>query len=159
MKPTEKELLFCRFYCRLCNAREAAARAGYRDAEKTGEHLLSRPEILRQIRRQQQKLSREMLAAEAAAGLRRLAFGDISDAVRLTLEGEKELTPDRLASLDLFCVSEIKQSGNGGIEIKFFDRFKALERLLHLSETPENAPLAPLYQALLSAADESRQSI
>ena len=39
-----------------------------------------------------------------------------------------------LAKADLFNVSEIKRIKGGGVEIKFFDRQKALERLSDLND-------------------------
>lgn len=50
-------------------------------------------------------------------GYRRIAFGNISDAVKLILESDG----DRLDAekLDLFNVAEIKKPRGGGMEIKF----------------------------------------
>jgi hypothetical protein len=69
----------------------------------------------------------------ARSGLERLAFGNAGDA------------------LDLFCVSELK-STEKGIEIKFFDRLKALEALLALEADNESPGAALLYKALAASA-------
>lgn len=61
-------------------------------------------------------------------GLLDLAFGDISDAVSLLYLSDEEVL-ERLPKLNLFNVSEIKRPKTGGMEIKFFDRLKAIERL------------------------------
>ncbi len=61
-------------------------------------------------------------------GLSRLAFGEISDAVSLLYMSDEEALK-RLPELNLFNVSEIKRPKGGGMEIKFFDRLKACERL------------------------------
>ena len=37
-----------------------------------------------------------------------------------------------LENMDLFNISEIKKVKGGGVEIKFFDRIKALEKLENL---------------------------
>ena len=37
---------------------------------------------------------------------------------------------DKLKTMDLFSVAEIKRPKDGAMEIKFFDRLKALEKLL-----------------------------
>ena len=64
---------------------------------------------------------------EVVAGYRRLAFGAGNDALRLLFC--EEPTPEELASLDIFNVSDIKRPKNGGLEIRFFDRCEALLRL------------------------------
>ena len=54
-------------------------------------------------------------------GFERLAFGSVTDAVRLLFE---EGTTSSLEGMDLFNVSEIKRLKGGGMEIKFADRLK-----------------------------------
>ena len=67
-------------------------------------------------------------------GLKRLAFGNCSDAVYLVFADE--LPPsDVIQSLDLFNVSEIKRVKGGGVEVKLFDRLKALEKLFELENS------------------------
>ena len=61
-------------------------------------------------------------------GLLQLAFGDVSDAVRLLYMSDDEAL-ESLKKLNLFNVSEIKRPKGGGMEIKFFDRIKACEKL------------------------------
>lgn len=36
---------------------------------------------------------------------------------------------EKLKNMDLYCVSEIRRPKEGAMEIKFFDRLKALEKL------------------------------
>ena len=50
----------------------------------------------------------------------------------------EELTPAMLVSADLFNVSEIKRVKGGGVEIKFFDRQRALERLAELNDREQS---------------------
>ena len=69
----------------------------------------------------------------AKEGFRRLAFGSIKDAVRLLLS--EKVNPQVLKKMDLFSVSEIRKSKNGDIEIKFFDRMQALQKLSELEST------------------------
>ena len=76
-----------------------------------------------------------MSGETAKEGFRRLAFGSVKDAVRLLFCDE--VTPQKLRYMDLFSVSEIKRSKDGGIDIKFFDRMEALCRLSEL-ESAEN---------------------
>ena len=83
--------------------------------------------------------------AEALCGYRRIAFGNISDAVKLILESDG----DRLDAekLDLFNVAEIKKPRGGGMEIKFFDRLKALEKIEQLSLSESDKYSVSLYKA------------
>lgn len=109
------------------NAAVAARKAGYSgDFEQIGEELICRGEIadeLELLSRQREK----SLANMAAAGYQRLAFGSICDAVSLLYKSNP--TAQELADMDLFLVSEIKRPKDGSMEIKFFDRLKALEKL------------------------------
>lgn len=71
------------------------------------------------------------------AGLERLAFGNCNDAVVLAFADELPPT-DVISGLDLFNVSEIKRDKGGGVEIKFFDRLKAIEKLYEIENDFEN---------------------
>ena len=61
-------------------------------------------------------------------GLSQLAFGNVSDAVSLLYMSDEEAV-EKLSQLNLFNISEIKRPKGGGMEIKFFDRIKAFEKL------------------------------
>lgn len=65
-------------------------------------------------------------------GLNRIAFGAVNDAVKLVFDAEN-MTARDIMGMDLFNVSEIKISGKNVLEIKFFDRQKALEKLGELA--------------------------
>ena len=139
-----KEALFCEYYKILRSPREAAARAGYAFPERNGLRLLKKEAVLRQIR---ENLSPP---ADAVDGFCRIAFGSICDAVRLCLEGQ-ELSHKELERLDLYLISELKFNKNGTIEVKFFDRLKALERLCDISSRSDSSA-APFYEALAAGA-------
>ena len=49
--------------------------------------------------------------------------------------------------MDLFHISEIKRQKDGAIEIKFFDRLKALEKL-EKADLLNNEEANPFYKAL-----------
>lgn len=87
---------------------------------------------------------------EVREGLRRLAFGEIQDAVLLLFADEGEIL-NRLGELNLYNVSEIKRPKGGGMEIKFFDRIKALEKLREASDSAVSEPLS-FYRALEEGA-------
>ncbi|MBQ6570260.1 MAG: terminase small subunit [Clostridia bacterium] len=154
---TEKEKKFCLYYANTRNVREAAARAGYGVlSELTGMRLLAKSEIRDYIDKIEKSLPQENLAR---AGLERLAFGSISDAVKLIFCDTEKLDPDALDAMELYCVSEIKRPKGGGLEIKFFDRLKALEKLLGISDEQYDDTV-PFYKAVLEGAKNlySRQA-
>lgn len=153
MALEEKEKLFCLFFSQSRDARAAAAKAGYGlKARKHGIALLERKDIRKEIARLDK--CRQVKREEIIAGYRQLAFGNISDAVRLAYSDDKpQLGTEKL---DLFNVSEIKRSKGGGLEIKFFDRLKALEHLENLCSLNNNDHALPFYKALENSAAKLR---
>ncbi len=123
----EKEQNFCLNYVHTGNIKESAIKAGYiNNPEKFGTSLLFEPKINFEIERLYEE-KRKNLIYKACCGYERLAFGTISDVIKLLyLEDYSDV---QLENMDLFNVSEIKKIKGGGIEIKFFDRLKALEKL------------------------------
>ena len=140
-----KEALFCQYYKILHSPREAAARAGYPFPERSALRLLKKEGVKREMEKQN-----SLLKPSAEEGLRRIAFGSIADAVYLATK-EPPVTKEELESLDLFMVSELKFS-KGGMDIKFYDRIKALD-LLQSGETETVGGSAePFYRALCEGA-------
>lgn len=151
MALTEKEKLFCAYYSDGRNARSAAARAGYGLlSQRNGLKLIRRKDIRTEIER----IDRTKLVSteEVAAGYRQLAFGSVADVLKIIYAEETPKIAE-LEKLDLFNVSEIKRPKGGGIEIKFFDRMKALEHLeaMNGSAGEEDSAL-PFYAALEKSA-------
>lgn len=131
-----KEKLFCSYYAGFGDARGCAARAGYCISPSvTAQKLLARADIRAEIERLEKE--RKSFSAQVEKGLSRLAFGSVADALRLML-CEETITAEEIEKLDLFNVSEIKRPKGGGLEIKFFDRLKALEKLASLGGGEEN---------------------
>ena len=92
---------------------------------------------------------------EVCDGLRRLAFGEITDAVSLLFEPEKIL--QKLNTLDLFNVSEIKRPKGGGMEIKFFDRLKAIDKIREMvNEQTDKSPTS-FYEALEKSTQATKR--
>lgn len=87
---------------------------------------------------------------EYADGLRRLAFGEIRDAVKLLYACDEQIL-EELDTLNLYNISEIKRPKGGGTEIKFFDRLKALERLGELDKYTSSG-MPAFYAALEEGA-------
>lgn len=155
-KLTKKELDFCRIYVRLRNTKESAIRAGYEILpEYRAISLLSRKEIRQKIT----ELEKETLADDGlvSAGLERLAFGSCADAVKLILSANQDTSPD-IDSLDLFNVAEIKYTCGKGMEIKFFDRLKALEKLSEISQGIKDEGAISFYEALERSARKNAES-
>lgn len=91
---------------------------------------------------------------DVTEGLRHLALGKIQDAVILLFETDEEILRT-LPDLDLFNVSEIKRAKGGGMEIKFFDRLKALEKLSEVVSDNGNHTAVSFYEALEKSAKAS----
>ena len=73
--------IFCAYYSRTHSVREAAARAGFRrKPELNGIRLLEKESVRVEIERLEQRLHTEQ---EIRDGYRRLAFGPVTDAVKL----------------------------------------------------------------------------
>ncbi len=81
-------------------------------------------------------------------GYEKLAYGSVADAVRLLFTEAPDLAA--LERMDLFNISEIKRPKGGGMEIKFFDRIKALQCLEELSDDSGNSE--GLYKTLQECA-------
>ncbi len=145
---TEREKQFCKFYSIFRNPRESAAAAGYTFAASKSVKLLERADIRREIKKLEMK--NQTSFSEVISGLRRLAFGSSADAVKLIFRDE--ITDEEIEHLDLFNVSDIKRPKNGGLEIKFFDRQKALEKLLQISELDDTSGASSFLTALEKSA-------
>lgn len=149
-KLTKKEKDFCHYYIRLRNHKEAAQKSGYTFLpEYAGMCLLAK----KQIREKINELEKEARADQplVSSGLQRLAFGSISDAVKLILSAGDNTSPDP-DTLDLFNVAEIKYTCGKSMEIKFFDRLKALESLSHMTEDENKNSAHSFYEALERSA-------
>lgn len=150
---TQKENLFCTYYSINRNAAESAVKAGYTIMpERTAMKLLRRENIRKKIA----SLSKEnrVSSNEIEAGLRRIAFGCVSDAVKIAFS--EDLNIDEVKDMDLFTISEIKVTRGKGVEIKFFDRIKALEKLSLLVGKNEDTPSDSFFKAIEEGADAIR---
>jgi len=144
---------FCCFYVMLGNVEEAGVKAGFQrqSALAQGIKCLESKYCQRKI-----NALRNLLAdnANVTAGLKRLAFGNSKDAVYLVFADELP-PPEVIENLDLFNVSEIKRVKGGGVEVKFFDRLKSLEKLFELENAFSNREKSEgLIQALTFSAED-----
>ncbi len=140
MKQSQEEKrksLFCFYTARGYSPEDAAKAAGYPPTECGEQAALLLGQA--QIRRRCKKLSRELNwcspEALARAGLERLALAGADGTAEL-LRDDGELN----SGVDFFNVSEIRRPKGGGLEIRFFDRLKALSLLAELGgDSSDNA--------------------
>lgn len=149
MKPRERE--FCRLMTVYADPMRAAEEAGYKHPEKAWSQLMTRGEISREISRLSENI-RSIYESTALCGLYRLAYGGVSDPLALIYR--EDFTPEELSSLDLINVSEIKRTKDKSIEIKFFDRIKAMDKLneILISDGEKNGS-GGLLDAILRSAE------
>lgn len=126
-KLKDREKQFCACYAETGDVRLSARLAGYRmNSRAKGIKLLSRDDIREEI--ENLLISKEKLAKRLAVlGYRRLAFSGVNDAVSLICS--ENATEQDLSGMDFYMISEIKKPKDGALEVKFFDRIKALEKL------------------------------
>lgn len=86
-------------------------------------------------------------------GYERLAFGSTADAFRLLIG---DGYGGNIECMNLFNVAEIKKPKDGAMEIKFFDRIKALEHLEQPEESTNKA--MAFYDVLSDCAKELKRS-
>lgn len=141
----DREQYFCYHYINTGNLREAAALAGYnKELEKKGIQLLTKSEVKEEVDRIYNEKKKNLLY-KACVGYERLAFGSVADAIRLLYMDKFEKVD--LESMDLFNISEIKRPKDGAMEIKFFDRIRALEKL-EQTDVAQRDDINPFYYAM-----------
>lgn len=152
-KLNRKEKLFCLYYAQSRSGREAAAKAGYPLPEQAAVRLLRSAHIRQEL----SALASDdgACTAELLAGYRKLAFGSTADALRLLFGS---VQPEDFDALDLFNVAEIKKPKDGALEIKFFDRLKALEHLEALTQADHADSGLPLYRALMRSVGTDEET-
>ncbi|MGN1041811.1 MAG: terminase small subunit [Acutalibacteraceae bacterium] len=141
----KKEILFCHQYLKTGDEKEAAILSGYTSSpEKVGMELLSREEICKEIDRLYSE-KKKKLTHQAIIGYERLAFGNISDIIKLIFT--ENMSFEEIRKMNLFNIAEIKKPRDGALEIKFFDRLRALEKLEQI-DSHEDMKQKSFYQAL-----------
>ncbi len=109
-------------------------KSGYMFPEKSALRLLKRQEIADEIANIDKQ--RRATDNDIAMGFARLAFGCVSDAISLIFKDD--ISGEDIENMDLFNIAEIKRKKSGEIEIKFFDRLKALEKLTQLTSCKQD---------------------
>ena len=89
---------------------------------------------------------KQNLSIKAEIGYERLAFGEIVDCIKLIFM--KDIENCQIDKMNLFNISEIKRLKDGTIEVKFFDRMKALEKIEQIESNKSESEVLPFYSAL-----------
>lgn len=142
---------FAMKYARCGNVYESAIYAGAsrRTAAADGLRML----CVKSVRKRIRELRHTSDECKAEQALRRIAFGRINDAVRLAFA--EEVTPEMIEQADLYNVSEIKKVKGGGVEIKFFDRQRAAERIIECENRRDSSTNAEnLISAIYGEGEE-----
>ena len=155
MKPKEKD--FCRRLALCADPMRAVREAGFRHPEQSLCKLMVREDIAEEVKRLSRNM-RSVYESIAVCGLYKLAYGGTGDA--LTLLYGDSFTADQLREMDLSRVSEIKRTDKG-VEIKFCDRVKAVDKLGELfSGGNESGTAGGLLEAMrMSAAALGGRSV
>lgn len=150
----EMAVKFCCCYAKLGNISEAAVMAGCERSNSLewGMGILRKRKYSRLVSQLRSVMNAEV-RTQVMAGLERLAFGDFRDAAMLVLR-EEPPTAEELQNLDLYNISEIKRVKGGGVEVKFFDRQKALEKMMEYAGNADQRAAAKSLLNALSGDDE-----
>ncbi|MCI6256897.1 XRE family transcriptional regulator [Pseudoflavonifractor sp. HCP28S3_F10] len=98
-------------------------------------------------------MQREQSCREAVLRqMKQMAKSRPNDVVKLAFLDEEQL--GEIDKLDLMMLSELKRTGNGGVEVKLNDRLKTLERILELLDGGPEEKARALYQALENGAEQ-----
>ena len=148
MKKRERE--FCRLTVVLGDPQTAAQRAGYRHPEEVWTELFTRADIAAEIRRVTKEVSK-VFRDTLLCGVFRMMSAQNNDAVRLLYH--EEMSDREIREMNLSGVAEIKRTKDKSVEIKFFDRLKALDKLAELNETvSDSASAGGLLEAMRLSA-------
>lgn len=152
MKKREKE--FCRLTVVTGNPQTAARRAGYRRPDEAWTELVTRGDIAAEIRRVTREVSK-VFRDTLLCSVFRLMTAENNDALRLLYH--EEMSDEEIAQMNLSGVAEIKRTKDKSVEIKFFDRMKALDRLSELNDTVnDSASTGGLLEAMRLSAQALR---
>lgn len=147
---TAKEKLFCENYLALHCPTQAALKSGYTESDaKKAQTMLRREDIKNYLRELEDEAQPLSLTKSAIRGLERLAFSS----------PENILDTEKICPSDLFCISELKRTQNGAIEVKFYDRIKALQALYEIGKLQDENMSVPFFEALKNAVPDTDDGV
>jgi phage terminase small subunit len=133
-KLNDRQKLFCEEYLVDLNATEAARRAGYSEktARAIGQENLTKPDIKAYIKkRQDARIDRTQITQDfVLMELMKIAsangtdFAVVGNRNRVSLVPTEDLPPEKRAA-----VAGVKKGAKGAVEVKTYDKVKALELL------------------------------
>ncbi|MBO6127067.1 MAG: terminase small subunit [Clostridia bacterium] len=142
---SNKEKAFCYYLVETGNPTEAFSISGMQTGKENIQELVTDENIREEIKKIYE-IKKQNLAIKSEIGYERLAFGEISDPIKLMFV--KNYDENQIKNMNLFNISEIKRLKDGTIEIKFFDRMKALEKLYQIQINRSENEVLPFYSAL-----------
>lgn len=151
---SSKEKTFCYYLVETGNPIEAFSIADMKLGKENIQELMTDKNIREEIKKIYE-IKKQNLAIKAEIGYERLAFGEISDPVKLMFI--KDYDENQIKNMNLFNISEIKRLKDGTIEIKFFDRMKALEKLHQIEINRSENEVLPFYSALENGIKNQNQ--
>ena len=150
-----REAEFCRLTAVLGNPVKAAERAGYKHPDEAWTQLITRQDIADEIHRAALEASR-VFRDTLMCGVYRLMSSDNSDAVKLLYRDD--ISDSEIEEMNLSGIAEMKRTDKG-VELKFFDRLKALDKLSELSDTVADSRSAGgLLEAMRLSAQALREA-
>lgn len=146
---------FALVFSQCCDPKTAAAACGYPpdEALSAGLSLLSRPYVRKLIEKSFR--DRQRLYDCVRSGLEKIAFGQCNDAIKLAFTETESVTQKFIDTLDLSLVSAVKRDKDGGVDLKLYDRQKALEALYELDRTGTSENSAMSFLKALDGDGES----
>lgn len=163
-KLTPKQQRFVDEYLIDLNATQAAIRAGYspKTAKEQGARLLSKANIQAEIQKRQRKteakleISQERIIQELAsiAFANGADFAEVVEVSGLELQTVKFKATEKLPAEKRAAIASIK-SGSSGMEVKTYDKLKAMELLGkylgYLNPAGDTAKATSLADAIMEA--------
>lgn len=142
---SKKEKIFCYYLVETGNIYEAFSIADMKIKKENISELMMNDSIREEIKKIYE-IKKQNFSIKAEIGYERLAFGEVSDSIKLIFT--KDLDKNQIKNMNFFNISEIKKLKDGTIEIKFFDRMKALEKLHQIEINRSENEVLPFYSAL-----------
>ena len=142
---SKKQKNFCYHFVETGNPNEAFSIANMKGPMENIPKLMLDESIRSEIKRVYD-YKKQNLSIKAEIGYERLAFGEIADCIKLIFT--KDIENCQIDKMNLFNISEIKRLKDGTIEVKFFDRMKALEKIEQIESNKSESEVLPFYSAL-----------
>ena len=142
---SKKQRIFCYYFVETGNPEKAFDIANMKNSVENIPKLMLDESIRSEIKRIYE-YKKQNLSMKAEIGYERLAFGEIFDCIKLIFL--KDIENYEIENMNFFNISEIKRLKDGTMEIKFFDRMKALEKVEQTESKKSENEILPFYSAL-----------